>query len=213
MSKIVSLYAEERIATGKGPSRVLKVNQRIPAIIYGGNKNHMMLSLPEKELSLEYHKAGFMSHLFDIEIKKSKYRVIPKQVQLDPVTDKIIHVDFLHVNEHNKIKVSVPIEFTNKEKCLGIKHGGVLNALRHEIEVYCVADSIPKSIIIDLTILEIGHSVHLKDLIFPTGVTSLLDENLTIATITGSTKEVVVAAEAVSAAVPAADKKEAPAKK
>jgi large subunit ribosomal protein L25 len=209
MSKVLNLIGEERLNVGKGPARALKVNKKIPAIIYGGKKKSVMISLPEKELSLEFHKSGFMSHLFDLEIGNTKYRVIPKHIQLDPVTDKVIHADFIHVDEHAKIKVSIPIEFTNREKSIGIKQGGVLNAVKHEIEVLCKPDLIPASITIDLSELGIGSSVHLKDIKLPSEVEATGDADLTIATIIGSTKEVVVEAEAAEAAPATADKKAA----
>ena len=146
MLKVKVLVGEERLATGTGAARAVRNEKKIPAIIYGGGKNQAMISLPEKELSIEYNKSGFMSHLFDLEIGSKKYRVVPKQIQLHPVTDRVIHADFVHVGEHDKIKVFVPIEFTNRDKCIGIKHGGVLNAVKHEIELLCRADSIPSSI-------------------------------------------------------------------
>lgn len=185
MSKILHLKGEERLGRGKGAARALRRGKLVPATLYGGEKPQVMISLPEKELTLEYLKGGFMSHLIDITVGKHKYRVLPKQLQFHPVTDAIIHADFIHVAEHSQIKVLIPLHFINKEKCPGMKHGGVMNAIKHDLEVMCSADSIPDFIEIDIAALEIGGSIHIKDIVLPKGAVSTQDPSTTILTITG----------------------------
>ncbi len=190
MSKIHALQAEERQISGTGQARELRRNSKIPAIIYGAGKPQVMISLPYKELTLEYRKQGFLSHMFDISVGKTKYRVIPKEIQLHPVTDEIEHIDFMHIDKNSKIKVTISLHVENEEKCPGIKHGGVLNVARHDLEVYCLPDNIPESINIDVSGLNIGETIHLKDIALPEGVETKLDLDTTIAAVLGAQKEV-----------------------
>ena len=144
-----------------------------------------MVSIPSKELTMQYHKKGFLSHMFDIEVGKNKYRALPKSIQLHPVTDEIEHMDFIHVSEKTKIKMTVSLQFINESKCPGVKQGGTLNATRHSLEIYCLPSDIPESIEIDASSLNLGASVHVKDLVLPKGVETKLDPNTTIAAIVG----------------------------
>jgi large subunit ribosomal protein L25 len=185
MSKIHLLKAEERLSVGTGPSRELRRNKLVPATIYGAGKSQVLLSLPEKELNLEYRKQGFLSHMFDIEVAGKKYRALPKEVQLHPVTDEIEHIDFMHIDANKPIKANVALHFINEAKCPGIKQGGVLNVVRHSLEIYCLPDNIPESIEFDAGDLGIGQSVHVKDLELPKNVETKMDLNVTIAAIVG----------------------------
>lgn len=183
MSTIRILEAEERVKVGTGSARELRRNKMVPAIVYGEGKPQVMIALPYKELTLEYRKQGFMSHMFDIKVGKHKYRALPKAIQLHPVTDEIEHVDFLHVDLDHKIKVSVVIHFTNESKCHGIKMGGLLNVAKHDIEVYCLPDNIPEHIEVDIENLSIGQSIHISDLKLPKGVETKMDGSITVATV------------------------------
>lgn len=183
MLHTISLKAEERGLTGTGPTRELRRRKMVPAIIYGADKQQVLFALPQKELNIEYHKQGFMSHMFDIEIGKKTYRALPKEIQLHPVTDSIEHIDFVHVNEHDKIKITVTLHFTDEDKCPGIKQGGILNAIRHDIEIYCLASDIPENISVNIGSLTVGQSVHVSDLKLPKGVETKLEPTTTIATI------------------------------
>jgi large subunit ribosomal protein L25 len=189
MSKVIALEAKERKGSGKGPARELRRQGRIPAIIYGGGKKEVIVSLNSKDIETEYHKMGFMSHLIDITVGKTKYRVLPKSLQLHPVSDLIEHADFIHISENSKVKVMVAIEFANKDNCTGIKRGGVLNVVKHEVELACSADSIPESVVIDIENLEIGQSTHLSDIKLAKGVELTTEEDLAIATVVGRAKE------------------------
>lgn len=189
MSTIVALEGSKRELVGKGAARSLRRSGLVPAIIYGGGKDEVMLSLPEKELTILYNKHGFMSHLYELKVEKKSFKALVKNVQLHPVTDKIEHVDFLHVAEGSKIKIMVPLEFVNKESSVGIKRGGVLNVSKHDIEIECSANSIPEHLEVDVNSLDIGQSIHVKDLKLPKGANALLDGEATICAIVGRVEE------------------------
>ena len=155
----------------------------VPATIYGAGKAQVMLALPLKELTLEYRKQGFLSHMFDIQVGKDKYRVLPKAIQLHPVTDQIEHMDFIHIDKNTKVKANVSIHFINEAKCPGVKQGGVLTIARHNLEIYSLPDSIPESIEIDVINLNVGQSIHVSDVVLPKGVETKLDPAITIAAI------------------------------
>lgn len=195
MSKIRALQGQERLTTGTGHSREMRRNSMVPAIIYGAGKPQVMLSLPAKELTLEYHKQGFLSHMFDISVGKNKYRVIPKEAQLHPVTDAIRHIDFMHIDKNTKIKVTVSVHISNEEKCPGLKQGGLLNVARHDLEIFCLPDNIPESINVDITGLTVGETIHLKDIALPEGVETKLDLDTTIVAIVAAKKSEVEATE------------------
>ncbi len=183
MSNIHSLQAEDRNVMGTGSARAIRRRSMVPATIYGAGKAQVMLALPLKELTLEYRKQGFLSHMFDIQVGKDKYRVLPKAIQLHPVTDQIEHMDFIHIDKNTKVKANVSIHFINEAKCPGVKQGGVLTIARHNLEIYSLPDSIPESIEIDVINLNVGQSIHVSDVVLPKGVETKLDPAITIAAI------------------------------
>jgi large subunit ribosomal protein L25 len=183
MSKAHILKAEARTSMGTGPTRELRRRNMVPAIIYGAGKAQVMLAIPSKELKIEYNKNGFLSHMFDIEIDKQKHRALPKDIQLHPVTDEIMHMDFVHVNENQEMKASVILHFINESKCVAIKQGGRFNAVRHSLEVHCLPNNIPENIEIDIADLTLGQSIHVRDLTLPKGVETKVDPDATIATL------------------------------
>lgn len=186
MLNVAKIKGQEKLATGKGFSRASRDEGRVPAVIYGKNKHNLMILLEEKEITAKIHEPGFMSHLIDIEINNSKHTVMPKAVQFHPVTDRVIHVDFIFVNEKDKIKVKVPVHYINKDKCIGAKQGGVINVLRHEIEVLCGAKEIPDFFEVDLTKLEIANSYHVSDVTLPKNVEFLDNAETTLVTISSN---------------------------
>jgi large subunit ribosomal protein L25 len=188
MSKIVALTGQERTLVGKGAARAIRREHSIPAIIYGGGKKEVMLSLHTKELTKLYNNHGFFSHLYEIAIGKEKFKAIPKHVQLHPVTDAIEHVDFLHVDAKTKVKVQVELEIVNKAKCIGVKQGGILNVLHLNIELLCDPAHIPEVIEVDVADLEIGGVIHIKDLKLPKDVEPTAVESYTICTVLGASK-------------------------
>ena len=178
------LTAEKRDRAGKGSSRALRRSGRIPAVIYGDKQAPLSISLPYKETHLKIYGGGFMTTIATIDVDGEKIRVLPKEYQLDPLKGFTMHVDFLRVSKNTIVTVEVPVHFHNEEASPGIKRGGVLNIVRHEVEVHCPADAIPESIDADLTGLDIGDGIHISHVKLPEGVTpTITDRDFTIATI------------------------------
>ncbi|EJF89192.1 50S ribosomal protein L25/general stress protein Ctc [Bartonella tamiae] len=184
MSKGYTLKAEARERVGKGSSRELRRNGLIPAVIYGDKQAPIAIAVPYKEVFYKIHGGGFRTTVATIEINNQKIQVLPKDYQLDPVRDFPMHVDFLRVSAKSVVTVEIPVRFLNEEAAPGIKLGGVLNIVRHEVEVTAPANSIPDSIEIDLTGYEVGDSIHISAVKLPNGVEPVIqDRDFTIATI------------------------------
>ncbi|MAY63680.1 MAG: 50S ribosomal protein L25/general stress protein Ctc [Rhizobiales bacterium] len=178
------LKAEARDRVGKGSARELRRNGMIPAVIYGDKKDPISIALPRKEVTLKVHSGGFMTTTATIDVNGEKVRVLPKDYQLDPVRDFVMHVDFLRVSAKTKVQVAIPVHFINEEKSPGIKRGGVLNVVRHEVELYCSAGSIPEALTADLTGLEIGDGIHISAIELPEGTSPVItDRDFTVATV------------------------------
>ena len=193
MADIQVLAADARDRAGKGTARAARRAGRVPAVIYGNNEPALMITLEQRLLESELQDPSFFVRLLDIELDGAKHRVLPRDAQLHPVTDRPLHIDFLRFSADRKITVEVPVVFLNEEAAPGLKQGGVLNIVRHEIEVSCTADAIPDHFEIDLTGLDIGDSVHASSLTLPAGVAlTITDRDFTIATIAAPT---VMAAE------------------
>ncbi|MCG8356522.1 MAG: 50S ribosomal protein L25/general stress protein Ctc [Kiloniellales bacterium] len=214
MADVHSLAAELKERAGKGAARAVRRGGRVPAVIYGAKKDPVMISLDPRDVSREVNSGGFFATLFDIQVGKSKERVLPRDLQLHPVTDQPLHIDFLRVSAATEVTVEVPCVFINEEESPGLKRGGVLNVVRYEVEVVCRADAIPQQIEIDLTGLEIGDGVHISNVNLPDGVSpSITDRDFTIATVAAPTVVQEEEAEgeegeAVEGEVPAAEGEE-----
>ncbi len=159
-----SLSAETRASVGKGNSRSLRREGRIPAIVYGNKLEPLAISLSEKDLNTELRKEGFFNKLCDLELGKEKILVLPQSIALHPVTDRAEHIDFLRVSDKTKVTIEIPVKFENEEECPGIKKGGILNVVRFSIEVSCPASNIPELFIVDLTGLELGDSIRFSNI-------------------------------------------------
>lgn len=184
MSDILKLKAQVRDRVGKGASRELRRNGMIPAVIYGDKKDPVSIALPRKDMTQLIHAGGFMTTLSEIEVDGEKHRVIPKEYSLDPVRDFLMHIDYLRIAKGAKITVEIPVHFLNEEDCPGLKAGGVLNIVRHTVEVNCPADSIPDSFDIDLLPFEVGESINISSVTLPEGIEpTITDRDFTIATI------------------------------
>ncbi|MBM3505128.1 MAG: 50S ribosomal protein L25/general stress protein Ctc [Alphaproteobacteria bacterium] len=203
MSKQTALVVEPRERAGRGAARAVRRQGKVPGVIYGGKEPPTNIALDIRELAGAYERGGFMSRLVEISVAGKAQKVLPRDVQLDPVSDRPIHVDFLRVSPDTRIQVAVPMQFTGQELSPGIKRGGVLNVVRHEVEVYCRADSIPERLTATLENLDIGHSVHISNVTLPEGVRpTITGRDFTIATIAPPTvyvEEVPVAAAAATA--------------
>jgi large subunit ribosomal protein L25 len=207
MTKHTALTALARAKAGKGAARATRRTGQIPGVIYGDNKEAVLISLPEKELFQATSKQSFFTSLCDLDVAGKKHLVVPRDVQVDGVTDRPIHVDFLRVTEKTIIRVEVPVHVKNQKDCVGITKGGVLNLVRHEIEVFCPAKNIPEEFVIDLAGLDVGGSIHTGDLKMPEGVKLAKQGNLTVVTIVAPSamkSEVEEAAAAAAAAATAA---------
>lgn len=178
------LKAEARERVGKGSARELRRNGFIPAVIYGDKQAPISIAISTNEVTKRIHAGGFMTTVATIDVDGKKYKVLPKDYQLDPVRDFTMHVDFLRVSGNTQVTVEIPVHFVNEEKSPGLKVGGVLNIVRHEVEVHCPADAIPEFFTVDLSAHKIGDSIHISEVTLPKGVTPVItDRDFTIATI------------------------------
>lgn len=186
MAQLSVLKAEARERVGKGATRAVRRQDKVPAVIYGDKKPPIPISLPQREMTQRLHAGGFLTHIATIDVDGEKIRVIPRDYQLDPVRDHLVHVDFLRVGEGARLTLEIPVHFMNEHASPGIKRGGALNIVRHTIELRVPVDAIPEAIEVDLTGLDIGDSLHISAVTLPEGVTpTITDRDFTIATIAG----------------------------
>jgi large subunit ribosomal protein L25 len=184
MSEQLTLPAETRDRAGKGASRALRRDGRVPAVVYGGNQEPLSIHVEEKLLTKMLSNGHFMNTVVMIDAAGGTIRTLPKDVQFHPVSSRPAHVDFLRISEHSKLTVAIPVRFENEEDSPGIKRGGVLNVVRHELELVCDASEIPDEIVISLAGLDIGDSIHISAVQLPHGVESAItDRDFTIATV------------------------------
>jgi large subunit ribosomal protein L25 len=184
MSEALTLPAEARDRAGKGASRQLRREGRVPAVIYGGKEEPTPIHIEAKELVRQLGSGHFMNSIVMIDVGGKKVRTLPKDVAMHPVTDRPLHVDFLRLSKDDKIQVAVPVHFINEEASPGLKKGGVLNVVRHELELVCESDKIPDDIQLDVTGLDIGDSIHISSVTLPEGsVSAIIDRDFTIATV------------------------------
>jgi len=187
MTKTYSLGATARDKSGKGASRATRRQGRVPAVIYGNGQAPTNISLDPLELNKALHRTGFFASLVDLKLDKGNQLVLPRDVQFHPVTDNPIHVDFMRVGSDTVLTVAVPVQFLNDTTCPGIKRGGVLNIVRHEIEVTCRADNIPNKLVADLAAMDIGDSLHISAIQLPDGVKPTIARDFTVATVVAPT--------------------------
>ncbi len=184
MSDMTSLVAEDRTAVGKGAARAIRQAGRVPGVVYGEKKEQLMFSLEARALRKELQNPRFYATLCNLEIGGKKVRVLPRDIQLHPVTDEPVHADFVYVSRGATVTVEVPVLFLNEDECPGLKRGGVLNVVRREVELVCPADSIPEKIELDLASADIGDSLHYSHAVVPENVEpTITDRDFTIATI------------------------------
>jgi large subunit ribosomal protein L25 len=187
MAELIELKATAREGTGKMANRALRKQKKVPAVVYGGEADPENVTLEYKAVWQNYQTGHFLSTVYLLDVDGKQERVIPREVQVDPVRDFPIHVDFMRVSKSSRIDVAVPVHFVNEDASPGLKRGGVLNIVRHEIELSCPADSIPESLTIDLTGLEIGDSIHISAVKLPAGVTPVIAaRDFTVASVAGA---------------------------
>ena len=210
MSEQLTLSAEARERAGKGASRAIRREGRVPAVVYGDKQEPVTIHVEEKALVKALSNGHFMNTVVMIDVGGSQTRTLPKDVQFHPVTDRPLHVDFFRISEHSTVHVNVPVRFENEESAPGLKRGGVLNVVRHDLELICDAAHIPDEIVIDLNGYEVGDSIHISNVGLPQGSRSAIeDRDFTIATIVApsalKSSEDREETEAPAPAAPAAD--------
>lgn len=184
MSDTLNLPAETRERAGKGASRALRRDGRVPAVVYGGKEEPLAIHVEEKELVRQLMTGHFFNSIVEVEVNGKKVRTLPKDVAFHPVSDRPLHADFLRLAQGATVNVNVPVSFANEELAPGLKRGGVLNVVRHDLELVCDADRIPDEIVIDVTGFDVGESIHISHVKLPAGSESAItDRDFTIATI------------------------------
>ncbi len=184
MSEQLTLPAEARDRAGKGASRALRREGRVPAVVYGDKKEPLSVHVEEKLLAKMLSTGHFMNSVVMVELDGKANRTLPKDVQFHPVSSRPVHVDFLRIGEHSQVTVNVPVRFDNEEASPGLKRGGVLNIVAHDLALVCDASEIPDEIHIDLTGLEIGDTLHISQVKLPKGAKPVnADDDFTVATI------------------------------
>ena len=184
MSEQLTLPAEARERAGKGASRALRRDGRVPAVVYGEKQEALSIHVEEKLLTKMLHTGHFMNSVIMIDVAGKPTRTLPKAVDFHPVSSRPIHVDFLRIGEHSQVTVNVPVRFDNEEASPGLKRGGVLNIVVHDLALICDASEIPDEIHIPLDGLEIGDSIHISQVKLPKGSKPAnADDDFTVATI------------------------------
>lgn len=179
------LEASVRDRVGKGAARALRLEGRVPAVIYGVKKAPIAISISYKDADKRLRAGGFLTTVATVSVNGEKIRVIPKDYHMHVVKDTLTHVDFLRISDDTIVTVFVPVHAVNQEKSVGLKRGGALSIVHHEVECQCRADQIPESIDVDVSALNIGASVHIEDVKLPAGVKPVIHEkNYTILSIT-----------------------------
>ena len=190
MSDTLTLSAVKRDRAGKGSARAARRDGQIPAVIYGDRKEPLSITLNANEFRKLINQPGIFSQLLNVSVDGSDNNVLTRDIQFHPVTDVPLHVDFLRIAKGAKIAVMVAVEFINEDTSPGLKTGGILNVVRHEVELECPANAIPESIVVDLDGTNVGDSIHISAIALPDGVSpTITDRDFTVATIAAPAAE------------------------
>ena len=183
MSDITVISANQRDRVGKGSARAARRAGMVPAVIYGNKKPALGIELEARVIRKIIHEPGIFSRLLKIAVGGEEITVLTRDIQFHPVSDEALHLDFLRVSEDSTIAVAIAVEFINEDKCPGLRIGGTLNVVRHEVELNCPANNIPEKITIDLEGVKIGESIHISSIELPEGVSpTITDRDFTVAT-------------------------------
>ncbi len=185
MAEIV-LNVELRDGAGTGSARAVRRQDKVPGVLYGGSLGPVALAVRSNDFRKALYTGKLLGHLVTLKFGDESQPVIAKDVQFHPVTDEPMHFDLYRVDEHQQIKISVPLHFRNQEASPGLKRGGTLNIVAHEVEVRAAADSIPEELVADLSGLEIGDAIRIASLTLPNGVEATHDGEFVLATISGA---------------------------
>ena len=189
MAEII-LNVEVRDRTGSGGARAARRSGLVPGVLYGGDKDPVAIAVKSNEFRKALYTGKLLGHLVTLKYGKETQPVIAKAVDMHPVTDEPWHFDLYRVDEHQQIKIEVPVHFINHDEAPGLKRGGTLNVALHTLTVACSADSIPEEIVFDLTGLDIGATIRVGDLKLPAKVESVLDADAAVASVGGAMAEV-----------------------
>ena len=216
MSQVQELKAEAREGTGKGPAYQARLKGLIPGIVYGGKGDPVNVAVDFRTLERHVEAGGFLTTLFMLDVAGKKTRVIPRQLQLDPVSDRPVHVDFMRLSEGATVRLEIPVHFNGQGESPGLKKGGVLNIVRHAIELICSADAIPSAIDVDVSKLDINETIHISALTLPGGAKPVIrGRDFTVCSIVAPTSVIeeqkAAAAAAAAPVVEAAPVEGAPA--
>ena len=183
MSDITVISANQRDRVGKGSARAARRAGMVPAVIYGNKQAALGIELEARVIRKIIHEPGIFSRLLKISVGGEEITVLTRDIQFHPVSDEALHFDFLRVSESSTIAVNIAVEFINEDKCPGLRIGGTLNVVRHEVELNCPANNIPEKITVDLDGVKIGESIHISAITLPEGVTpTITDRDFTVAT-------------------------------
>jgi large subunit ribosomal protein L25 len=188
MADIV-LNVEVREQTGTGATRSVRRSGKVPGVLYGGSKDPVAIAVPANEFRKALYTGKLLGHLVTLKYGEETQPVIAKAIDMHPVTDEPWHFDLYRVDEHQQIKISVPVHFTNHEASPGIKRGGTLNVVRHDVELSCPADAIPEELVFDLAGLDIGDTIRISNFTLPKGVEPTVDRDFVIATVAGTSAQ------------------------
>jgi len=207
MAQVQELKAESRNGTGKGPAFQARQKGLIPAVVYGGTGQPQNVAVDGRTLERQIEAGHFLTTLFMLDVGGAKTRVIPREVQLDPVSDRPVHVDFMRLAEGATVRIEIPVHFNGQDTSPGLKKGGVLNIVRHSIGLICPADGIPNTIEVDVSKLDINESIHINALNLPEGVKPIIrGRDFTICSIVAPTSVIEEQrAAAAAASAPAAE--------
>ena len=184
MSDTATISASERERVGKGSARAARRAGHVPAVIYGDKKDPLGITMEAREITKIVHQPGIFGRLLDVTVDGKKHTVLTRDIQFHPVTDVVMHMDFLRVSGSAKVAVAVAVDFINEDSCPALKIGGVLNVVRHEIELNCSATAIPDKIVVDLDGLKVGDSIHISAIPLPEGAEpTITDRDFTVATL------------------------------
>jgi len=207
MAQVQELKAEAREGRGKGPAYQARLKGLIPAIVYGGKDEPETVNIDARTLERRIEKGAFLTTSLMLDVAGKKTRVIPRQLQLDPVSDRPVHVDFMRLVEGSTVRLEVPVHFKGQGESPGLKKGGVLNIVRHKMELLCPVDSIPNEVLVDISALDINETIHISALNLPEGVTPTIHgRDFTVCSIVAPTSVVEEQrAAAAAASAPAAE--------
>ena len=188
MTNVTAFAAQIRDRAGKGAARATRREGRVPGVIYGDNQDPVLISLDPIELMKQINVTGFFARVYEVDVAGEKYRVLARDLQLDPVSEQPIHIDLMRFSAETRVNVEIQVNFENEDKCPGLRMGGVLNVVRFMIELRCRPDNIPETLTADLSGLEIGDSLHISAIELPEDVElTITDRDFTVATIAAPT--------------------------